>query len=72
MCNIVTSSGKSNGSLLQLFNIAILDPHNNKPYCMHGINSELFRENNTLFGKVYFSLFMMPIVFDNFMHTRFV
>ena len=39
---------------------------------MYGINSELYRENNILFGKVYFSLFMVPIVFDNLMHTKFV
>ena len=39
---------------------------------MYGINSELYRENNILFGKVYFSLFMIPIVFDNFMHTKFL
>ena len=39
---------------------------------MYGINSELYRENDILFGKGYFSLFMIPIVFDNFMHTKFV
>ena len=32
---------------------------------MYGINSELYRENNIVFGKVYFSLFILPIVFDN-------
>ena len=40
--------------------------------CMYGINSELYRENIILFGNMYFSLFMIPIVFDNFMHTKFV
>ena len=69
MCNIVTSSGKSNGSLLQFSTLLYLDPHNNMPYCMYEINSELYRENNIIFGKVYF---MIPIVFDNSIHTKFV
>ena len=72
MCNIVTSSGKSNGSLCSFSTLQYLDSHNIKPYCMYGINSELYRNNNILFGKVYFNLFIIPIVFDNFMHTKFV
>ena len=72
MCNIVTSSGKSNGSLLQFSTLLYLDFHNNKPYCMYEINSELYRENNILLRTVYFSLFIIPIVFDNFIHTTFV
>ena len=39
---------------------------------MYGINSELYRENNISFGNVYFSLFMIPIVFDNLMRSNFV
>ena len=68
MCNIVTSSGKSNGSLCCFSTLLHLDPHNNKPYCMFGINSKLYREQNVVvfFGKVYFSLFLIPIVFNNF------
>ena len=66
-------SAKSNMSLFCSFSTLLyLDPHNNKPYCMYGINSELYRENNISFGKVYFSLFIIPIVFKNFMHTKFV
>ena len=43
-----------------------LDPLNNKPYCIYRINIEMYRKINMLFEKVYFSLFIIPIVFDNF------
>ena len=62
MCNIFTSVASLMALFCSFSTLLYLDVQNNKPYCMYGINSELYKDNIILFGKEYFSLFIIIII----------